>query len=89
VVLEAVGGDADDLDVALLKVGGAPCNFAELGRADGGEVWISDQVNIWTRFDSIYLRGGRREHPNEREIGKDAEMSEENIPKSHRAIRGT
>jgi len=38
VVVEVVGGDADDLDVALCKVGCATCDFAELGRADGCKV---------------------------------------------------
>lgn len=38
VVLEAVGGDSDDFDVARGKVFGSACNLAELGRADGREV---------------------------------------------------
>lgn len=37
-VLEPVGGDTNDFDVAFGKVGCAPGNLAELGGADGSEV---------------------------------------------------
>jgi hypothetical protein len=72
VVVEVVCGDADDLDVALCKVGCATCDFAELGRADGCKVCQNNPLGRdrnrkgWTD-----LPGARRGHPKVRNVGQD------------------